>query len=146
MPDHRRLQSELNVANLEIRRLRDENQQLKDALAKYSAAVSAGPAIQTRRLTVLPTIADIANVAAPTDNDSKISLFRRLFRGREDVYAERWRMKDGTWAYCPAGRKNWDALRESSPDNRKRIDRETRILFPLTDEVVRCSQIRPQFS
>ena len=30
MPDPRRLQSELNVANLEIQRLRKENQQLKE--------------------------------------------------------------------------------------------------------------------
>jgi hypothetical protein len=29
------------------------------------------------------------------DKESKVDLFRSLFRGREDVYAERFRMKDG---------------------------------------------------
>src|SRR5258706_3176919 len=104
MPDPRRLQSELNVANLEIQRLREENQRLKEALAKYSAEVPVD-AVKNCRQTVLPQVADIANAAAPADNNSKITLFRKLFRGREDVYAERWRTKDGTWAYCPASRK-----------------------------------------
>jgi len=82
MPDPRRLQSELNVASLEIRRLREENQQLKDALARYSAVVSADTALEARRQGVLPTLADIASVAAPPDNNSKISLSQAISRTR----------------------------------------------------------------
>ena len=68
---------------------------------------------------------------------AKIALFRSLFRGREDIYAERWRTKDGTWAYRPAGKKNWLAVLASRPEEHKKVDRETRTLYALTDEVIR---------
>src|SRR4029078_9213443 len=60
-----------------------------------------------------------------------------VFRGREDVYAERWRAKDGTWAYRPAGEKDWAAVLASRPENRKKVDRQTRTRHPLTDEFIR---------
>jgi hypothetical protein len=66
-----------------------------------------------------------------------VALFRSLFRGREDVYAERWRMKDGKWGYRPAGLKNWEAVLASKPEDRRKVDRQTRTLYPLTDEVIR---------
>ncbi len=72
-----------------------------------------------------------------TDNQAKVTLFRSLFRGREDVYAERWRTKDGTWAYRPSGKKNWTALLSSRPEDHRKVDLQTRILYPLTDEVTR---------
>src|SRR6266850_672592 len=64
-------------------------------------------------------------------------LIRSLFRGREDVYAERWRMKDGTWGYRPAGKKDWQAVLASRPKDQKKVDRETRTLYAVTDEVIR---------
>ncbi len=36
-----------------------------------------------------------SNIAAPSTPEKKISLFRSLFRGREDVYAIRWEGKGG---------------------------------------------------
>jgi hypothetical protein len=60
-----------------------------------------------------------------------------LFRGREDVYAERWRTKGGSWAYRPAGKKDWLAVLASRPEEQKRVDRQTRILYALSDEVIR---------
>jgi superfamily II DNA or RNA helicase len=38
----------------------------------------------------------------------KIYLFRRLFRGREDVYALRWQNKKGKAGYSPACANEWD--------------------------------------
>jgi hypothetical protein len=60
-----------------------------------------------------------------------------LFRGREDIYAERWRTKDGTWAYRPAGKKNWQAVLASRKEEQRKVDRQTRTLYALTDEVIR---------
>ena len=60
-----------------------------------------------------------------------------MFRGREDVYAERWRTKDGTWAYRPAGKKDWLAVLASRPEEHKKVDRQTRTLYAVTDEVIR---------
>jgi hypothetical protein len=36
----------------------------------------------------LPAPSDIAQLGTLSDNPAKIALFRSLFRGREDVYAE----------------------------------------------------------
>lgn len=64
-------------------------------------------------------------------------MVRSLFRGREDVYAEQWRTKQGNWAYRPAGKKNWLAILASRPEEHKRVDRQTRTLYAVTDEVIR---------
>jgi hypothetical protein len=60
-----------------------------------------------------------------------------LFRGREDVYAVRWESKDGRSGYSPACIKDWDAIRAGKQVERKKIERKTRTLLPLTDEVIR---------
>jgi hypothetical protein len=129
--------AELEAALLEGRRLRDEVRQLKEILARNSIPL---PEPEKKAITeelCLPAPAEIASVAAPTDKDSKVALFRSLFRGREDVYAERWRMKDGNWGYRPAGQKDWEAILASRPEDRKKVDRQTRTLYPFTDEVVK---------
>jgi hypothetical protein len=45
--------------------------------------------------------------------------------------------KDGKWGYRPAGLKNWEAVLASKPEDRRKVDRQTRTLYPLTDEVIR---------
>jgi len=67
-----------------------------------------------------------------------VVLFRSLFRGREDVYAIRWKMKNGSWGYRPDDKKDWKAVLASKPEDRKRVDRETRTFFPLADDVIRA--------
>jgi hypothetical protein len=71
----------------------------------------------------LPAPSKVAQIGTIADNAQKIALFRSLFRGREDTYAERWRTKDGTWAYRPAGKKNWLAVLASRPEDHKKVDR-----------------------
>jgi hypothetical protein len=85
----------------------------------------------------LPTVEAVAAAQAPGSQEEKVTLFRSLFRGRDDVYAIRWRTKDGSWAYRPDGERDWNAILLSDPANRKRVDRETRTLYPLSDAVIR---------
>jgi hypothetical protein len=127
----------LEAALSEGLRLRDEVRQLKEILTRNAIPLPESEKKETTEGLCLPTAAEIANVVAPSDKDSKVALFRSLFRGRQDVYAERWRMKDGNWAYRPAGQKDWDAIPASSPQDRKTVDRQTRTLYAFTDAVVR---------
>jgi superfamily II DNA or RNA helicase len=129
--------AELEAALSEGRRLRDEVRRLKEILARNSIPLPEPEKKATTEDLRLPAPAEIASVAAPTDKDSKVALFRSLFRGREDVYAERWRMKDGNWGYRPAGQKDWQAILASRPEDRKKVDRQTRTLYPFTDEVIK---------
>jgi hypothetical protein len=46
-------------------------------------------------------------------------------------------MRDGTWGYRPDDKKNWDAVLSSRPEDQKKVHRQTRILYPLTDDVIR---------
>ncbi len=63
-------------------------------------------------------------------------MFRSLFRGREDVYAVRWQSPDGRSGYAPKKERDWNAYYAAKPEERKRVDKETRKLLPLTDEVI----------
>ena len=130
-------QAALDRALAENRRLRAEVEQLKDALAGHSAPAPESASNDSGAVLCLPSASGIGEVTAPADKTAKVAFFRSLFRGREDVYAERWRMKDGNWGYRPAGRKNWEAVLASKPEDRSKVDRQTRTLYPLTDEVIR---------
>jgi superfamily II DNA or RNA helicase len=130
-------QAALDRALVENRRLRAEVEQLKDALAGHSAPAPESASNDSGAVLCLPSASGIGEATAPADKGTKVAFFRSLFRGREDVYAERWRMKDGNWGYRPAGRKNWEAVLASKPEDRSKVDRQTRTLYPLTDEVIR---------
>ena len=65
----------------------------------------------------------------------KINLFRRLFRGRDDVYAVRWENKKGKAGYSPVCANEWD----------RRVCRKPKIKcsecqfsqwLPVTDKVI----------
>jgi len=137
MQDQRDLRGRLETALAESQRLREEVRQLKTLLAQHSipSPESKSPPSATERYLPAPT--DIAQLGKLSDKAAKITLFRSLFRGREDVYAERWRTRDGTWAYRPAGKKDWLAVLASRPEEHKKVDRQTRTLYALSDEVIR---------
>lgn len=80
--------------------------------------------------------------AAPPDEPSrlsteeKVALFRRLFRGRTDVYPVRWESKTtGKSGYAPACANEWRAGVCEKP-RIKCGDCGNRLLIPLSDKVI----------
>jgi superfamily II DNA or RNA helicase len=114
----------------ELLRLRSENRRLRDLLAEHGIELPSdtGPAAQ-------PAVAKNAPVLAP---EEKVKLFRGLFRGREDVYAVRWESPDGRKGYSPRSERDWKVYYAAKREDRQRVDKETRKLLPLTDDVIRA--------
>jgi superfamily II DNA or RNA helicase len=117
----------------ENERLREENARLRRLLAAHDIPVTehivdhAGP---------LQTIASATSESKEERARKRIALFRSLFRGREDVYARRWEHPDGRSGYSPAALKDWKAINASKAEDRKKVERITRKLLPLTDTVI----------
>lgn len=97
----------------------------------------------------LPFASELANASEPGPQTThsqqenykerakqRIALFRSLFHGREDVYARRWTGADGRSGYSPAALVDWDAIRSSKPEDRKKVARSTRTFLPLTDAAI----------
>jgi hypothetical protein len=113
----------------ELERLRREKEELKKKLGNSEPSIPAQPPQQ--RSIPSTEFEQIDNSASTLTNhssiDQKIKLFRSLFRGRDDVYDERWESdysrKKG---YSPACENKWDAIKKKEP--RKHL--------PFTDRVV----------
>ena len=73
---------------------------------------------------------------SPISPDQKVALFRRLFRGRTDVYALRWENKAGKSGYAPACSNEWKPGVCEKP-RIKCADCLHRRLVPLTDHTIR---------
>jgi hypothetical protein len=76
-----------------------------------------------------------ASVTADSRPELKVSLFRNLFRGRDDVYAVRWEGRNGRTGYSPAGIREWNRA-SLVRQGKKRSVRHSK-LFPLTEGVIR---------
>jgi superfamily II DNA or RNA helicase len=122
----------LKSAEEECDRLRAENVRLR-AMLGIQDSVSKEPCPAT-----IPA-ASISGgtVVKSSTAETKIALFRSLFRGREDVYAVRWEGKNGKSGYSPAGAMDWHAINAARPEDRKKIAKKTRMLQPLTDNAIR---------
>jgi hypothetical protein len=81
-----------------------------------------------------PEVPPLASSALKTPE--KVALFRSLFRGREDVYARRWESPDGRTGYSPNTERDWKAYYAAKPEDRKRVDKETRKNIPLDDQAI----------
>jgi superfamily II DNA or RNA helicase len=117
----------------ENQRLREENLRLRRLLAAHGIAVPPSASADYR----------LAQPQEPSAAETKeerarkrIALFRGLFRGRQDVYARRWENPDGRHGYSPAALKDWKAINSSKPEDRRRVDKDTRKFLPLTDTVI----------
>ena len=114
-------------------RLREENARLRRLLTVHSIAI---PQLAPEN----PPPAKAVEIVQPVDREERarrrIALFRSLFRGREDVYARRWDNDDGRHGYMPAALKDWKAINESRPEDRKKVGQKTRKFLPLTDAVI----------
>jgi len=130
--DQDEIQVRLKEAHEECERLREENDRLRGML---------GISHSTRNQNVSQSSLNPKSpLPAPSEvytPERKIALFRNLFRGREDVFAVRWEGKGGKSGYLPAGEMDWHAIHAAKPEDRKKVGRKTRILQPLTDEVIK---------
>ena len=136
MQGNDRLRAQIAKANAECERLRKENASLRTLLGDNDGRRGAPPNVSPN----VPGPADktsgrsnlITNSSHP---NLKVSLFRSLFRGREDVYAIRWEGKGGKTGYSPAGTREWEqsTLTKSGKKKPFRLKQP----FPLSDDVVR---------
>jgi len=123
-------QATINVAALveKCRRLEKENRRLQVLLAENGIALPVNPPVEPKPK---------PPVARSTFNTAqKIALFRSLFRGREDVYAQRWESPDGRSGYSPKAERDWNAYYATKPEDRKRVAKETRKNIALTDQAI----------
>jgi hypothetical protein len=109
--------------------LEEENARLRNLLADHCIDSEAA-AKQTQR----PS--ERSSNRPKLSTAEKIAFFRSLFRGREDMYAQRWESPDGRSGYSPRTERNWNAYNAAKPENRKRVDKETRKNLPLTDDAI----------
>lgn len=78
-----------------------------------------------------------ASVTNQSSQDEKIHLFRMLFKGREDVYPQRYEsLRTGKTGYQPACRNEWIKGLCRKPKV-KCNDCESRAFLPVTDDVIR---------
>ena len=116
----------------ENQRLREENARLRRLLATHGISVPTPHEDARAVQTSLAVQAESKEERAR----KRIALFRNLFRGREDIYAQRWENPDSRFGYSPAALKDWKTINASKPADRKKVDRITRKFLPLTDTVV----------
>nr|WP_275097007.1 DEAD/DEAH box helicase family protein [Sedimenticola hydrogenitrophicus] len=114
----------------ELRRLREENARLKALLIRHGIPWE-------EPITPEPVPAPLEPASVPTHftTDDKIALFRRLFRGRNDVYPQRWESNKGTSGYSPACGNEWKPGICHKPTT-KCGDCNQRLLLPVTDQVI----------
>lgn len=123
---HSQEQLEKKVVQLEAecKRLREENRRLRGR-----------PGLPSDE----PVHCVTADAAAPLNQGSpaynKISLFRQLFCGREDVYPLRWENRHGKSGYSPACANEWDKVLCGKP-RVKCAKCRNRQFLPVSDEVI----------
>ncbi len=84
---------------------------------------------------VLESVAPVTETVQLSPKE-KVSLFRRLFRGRDDVFPVRWESKtSGKAGYSPACANEWRAGICHKP-RIKCGDCNQRLLEPLTDDII----------
>src|SRR6266403_3854389 len=105
----------------ELARLRAENARLVSLLDTHGIAWQLPVAAPTN--------------ATPLSTQEKVALFRRLFRGRTDVYPVLWESKAGKSGYSPACANEWRPGICEKP-RIKCSDCGHRLLVPLTDQTI----------
>jgi superfamily II DNA or RNA helicase len=134
------LKAELAKALAECERLREENAQLRLRIGEdFESGHQDG-----KRLALRVDVKAHPSAAVTVDSppEVKVSLFKDLFRGRDDVYAVRWEGRNGKSGYSPAGDKEW----EKAPSSGRGPKKSFRITkpFSLTKEVIRAHLLGKQ--
>lgn len=125
----------LEALRKKCRELEEENERLRNLLAEHGVVPTPWRATQS---------VEPAAIKSSLSTPEKIALFRSLFRGREDVYAQRWESPDGRTGYSPRTARDWQAYNAAKPGDRKRVDKETRKNIPLTDEAIHAHLVGKQ--
>ena len=118
------LSAELN----EIKKLREENARLRALLTRHGI-------VWEEKFDVKAKTKKPATTDSQLPPSEKITLFRRLFRGRTDVYPVRWQSTQGRSGYSPACGNEWKA----GVCNKRKVkcgDCPNRLLLPVTDQVL----------
>jgi len=114
----------------ELRRLREETARLKAVLTAHGIAWE-----ETSTPETVPAPPEPVQIQNRFAIDDKIRIFRRLFRGREDVYPQRWESAKGTSGYSPVCGNEWKPGICYKP-RIKCGDCTQRQFLPVTDQVI----------
>lgn len=120
------------------KRLEKENAYLKQLNARLmhnAGNAEYEPAERTAESLSSEAVKDSECISSYACSKDKITLFRSLFRGRDDVYALRWESKRGHSGYTPACKYEWQRPICLKPE----IDCskcKNRTLLPLTDQTI----------
>lgn len=128
------IQTQLQKVLAESARLREENIRLKMLLnLPVEEAEPLSLSVATEQ--VMQSSAVTGAITSNSPAESKVALFRSLFRGREDVYPARWEGKDGKFGYSPACANEWKRAVCHKPI--VKCNRcEHRKLLSVTDQVI----------
>lgn len=116
----------------ELLKLREENARLKMLLDHHGINWKEPRTSDSVQDNNLP---ETTLSPSPTSTADKIALFRRLFRGRDDVYPQRWESSKGRAGYSPACGNEWRPGVCYKP-RVKCGDCNQRQLLPVTDQVI----------
>jgi len=114
----------------ELQHLREEIARLKLLLKKHGMA--SEPGARSRIEEAIEVQEDTIKILGTAE---KIALFRRLFKGRTDVFALRWESARGKSGYSPTCGNEWNPSFCQKPRTRC-CDCEHRLLLPVTDQVI----------
>lgn len=126
-----KLTAPASASNNELEQLREENTRLKRLLSEHGILWEESQEASTEKL--IPRTSELP--APQLSTTEKVALFRRLFRGRSDVYPLRWESAKGKSGYSPTCGNEW----KPGVCNKPRIkcgDCDQRLLLPVTDQVV----------
>ncbi len=128
-----KLQIKLKKAEDECEQLRQENSRLKVQLNTFLLQTTPDTQSSSNELTEIKLSNCETEPKLELTPDDKISLFRSLFRGREDVYPVRWESKKGKSGYSPACANEWDSLLCQKPCSKCLNSK----YLPITDTVIK---------
>ena len=113
----------------ELRQLREDNARLKALLTSHGIVWEENPPLPVIQFPVPEPVPPQFSGA------EKVALFRRLFRGRNDVYPLRWESAKGTSGYAPSCENEWKPGVCHKPKVRCG-DCTQRVFLPVTDQVI----------
>jgi hypothetical protein len=97
---------DLEALRAEIDRLRDENARLLAQLNGRGLPYrETGP--EDRVAAKEPSLSEPSEQPSALSTAEKVALFRKLFRGRSDIFPVRWESNKGRSGYAPACANEW---------------------------------------